>query len=173
MKYSLYSRPAVIHIVVVMVLLSLFSCAAAAQTGKKSDLYEIVPDSIKSSFARRMSLFIETMRSERYEKAYDLLAKDYTRKQSREDFAREQKTYYSNGDKFIDFVPDVIMSESDGGAEDPTEFSVIGCLVRREKGKQIKLSADLGVYVEAGNIYFSKFEPLRGKDGKYMPCSTD
>jgi hypothetical protein len=127
---------------------------------------------MKASFIRRLNLMIEAMRSERYEVVYGLLAKYYTQAESRESFVRRLKTYYSNSDKFIDFVPETVGSEAGLGKE-PTRFIVTGCLKMREKGHKIKVDASVMVYAENGDLYFSGLGPSRTLDGKYIPCSGD
>ena len=161
----------VTHLLLSIVVLFLFTSSAITQNSKP-DLYSEVPVSIRASFIKRLNLMIEAMRSERYEKVYALLSRYYTRDESKEGFIRRLRKYYSEGDKFISFVPEVVGSNAEQGKE-PTQFIAMGCLKMREKGRKLNVNASVSVYAEDGDLYFSELGPMRTLDGKYISCSED
>lgn len=160
-----------IHLLLSIVLLFLFTSSVITQNSKP-DLYSEVPVSIRASFVKRLDLMIEAMRTERYEKVYALLSRYYTRDESKEVFIRRLRKYYSEGDKFISFVPEGVGSNAEQGKE-PTQFIVTGCLKMREKGRKINVNASVSVYAEDGGAYFSVLGPMRTLDGKYISCSEN
>jgi hypothetical protein len=167
MKHMFCSRRN-IRVLLSIVLLCLLDSSALAQNSKP-DVYAEVPASMKESFIQRLNLMVEAMRSARYENVYALLAKRYTQTESQEAFVQRLKNYYSGGDKFIGFVPEIVGSNAEPGKE-PTEFIVTGCLKMREKGRKIKVSASVQVYAEDGDLYFSNLGPDYTLDGKYTLC---
>jgi hypothetical protein len=148
--------------------LLLLSLSAFAQSNDDS-IFSEVPPAMRKQFVERLSAMVGAMRDQKYEDLYKLLSRRYSRDESLEGFVARLKGIYSKGDKVIDFVPDVVMSNAEPDKE-LTDFIIVGCLEMSEAGHRQKVSGSVEAFHEDGNFYFSELSPSRAPNGKYLPC---
>jgi hypothetical protein len=137
----------------------------AKRQGNRGDAFSTVPVQMRHRLVERLDLLIRLKRTQSYGEQYDLLSERYTQDEGKEEFVKNSRRYYSNGDRFLGFAVKSVSAhfKSDGEANWWTFF---GCMASREHGHRTHVRAAVDVVFEKGDFYFSDIEPATSLGGK-------
>lgn len=138
---------------------------------KDQDVFAPVPAALLASLAERLKLLVEYQRTQQWEKQYDLLFFTFTQDESKEEYAKRNRRWYTEvvpDDLILDFIPKATTVHE--SSEDAGWWTIYGCAKVREKGRIVELYASVDAHRDRGNWYFSSVGVITPIDGKPQPC---
>jgi hypothetical protein len=158
------------------------SCMPQARIGLKADklmpmlkgnerILSEIPQPLRESFAKRLTLLIEYERAHKWNDQYKLLYSQARREETADDYYRRRKEQYSI--RIKGFIPDSII-ESSNHPITVNYWSIPGCIIGSYKGKNLKYYGEVSAFYEKDNWYFEG--PPSGIvqiDGGLEKCQND
>lgn len=151
-----------------LVLTALIAVSAQAQTGALSGIFTPVNASLRQRLSGRLKMYVEYQRTHQWGRLYNMTAKQFREKETREEFAKRQASL--SGYAFpetLDFVPHYTVT-SYYGIEG--NYSIEGCMKVRLKGRTHSWQAGVEAFWEDGEWYFSSISAITGLDTPPRPC---
>jgi hypothetical protein len=140
---------------------------------KYQDIFAPVPTALRPRLVKRLKLFIKYQRTQQWEKQYDLLSIAFTEGNSKEEYVKRNRHWYSEvvpEDLMLDFAPKATTVHE--SSPDAGWWTIEGCAKFRKKGRIVGLQASVDAYRDRGNWYFSPAGVITQIDGNPQPCSN-
>lgn len=153
-----------------LLLLITFSIPGYGQT-QDQDAFASVPEVLRARLRERLKLLVEYQSTQQWEKQYLLLSTAVTQSQTKDDYVRRNRYWYTK------VVPEDLIVDFEAKATTTHELSpeagwwtIYGCAKLRRKGLIEKLYASVDAHREGGDWYFSTVGVIAPIDGQPQLC---
>lgn len=146
-------------------------CVTAHGQAKDEYVFASVPADLRASLVKRLKVLVEYQRTQQWEKQYDLLSITATQGDSREEYAKRNRRWYTEvvpDDLILDFIPKTTTAHE--SPADTRWWTIYGCARLRKKGRTVELYASVDAHREGGNWSFSPIGIITPVDGQAKPC---
>lgn len=152
-------------------LLAAVICVPAHGQTKDKDIFAGVPATLRASLMERLKLLVEYQRTQQWEKQYELLSVSLTQGQSKEDYAKRNRHWYTEvvpDDLILGFTPKATTTHE--SSAEAGWWTIYGCAKLRRKGHVGELYASVDAHRERSDWYFSTVGVITPVDGPPQRC---